>query len=117
MTTQTPWPMTNTILLPRKEKHSSDEDFLVLKDSKTRRRRKAGHEQAALVAYTGSPVSLVARGSASQHQKRRKYTKLNLVSAANAVRSLETDAVGSDSLGIETDVSIYGSWGRVSNLQ
>ena len=31
---------------------------------------------------------------------------MNLVTAADAVRSLGTDAVGSDSLGIETDVSM-----------
>jgi hypothetical protein len=97
--------MSNVALLPRKDK-SSDDDFLILKESKTRRLQKAGKEQAALVAYSGSPLTLTAKGSAAQHQKRRKYTKLSLVTAADAVRSLGTDAVGSDSLGIETDVSM-----------
>ena len=99
MAVPTPWPMSNVLLLPRKDKQSSDEDFLILKESKTRCIQKAGKEQAALVAYSGSPITLTEK-------KRRKYTKLNLVTAADAVRSLGTDAVGSDSLGIETDVSM-----------
>ena len=61
--------MSNVLLLPRKDKHSSDEDFLILKESKTRRLRKAGQEQAALVAYSGSPLALTPKGSAANYQE------------------------------------------------
>ena len=65
-TSPTPWPMSNVLLLPRKDK-SSDDDFLILKESKARRVQKAGKEQAALVAYSGASLTLTPKGSAANY--------------------------------------------------
>lgn len=103
-TTGTPYPFDRHIMVPKEA--SSEEDYLVLKEARSRRLRRAENERKAVMAYTGDSVDR------PEKRKRRTYTKINLLTAEDAAQQLRSGDSGLDK-SMETDASSSDAWHKV----